>query len=446
MSGERAVVIGASIAGLLAARVLKERFREVILLERDRFPAPGQYRKGVPQARHAHVLLSTGKEAIERLLPGTVDRLVAAGALLTDATGDIRWYEGGGYHCHFSSGITSLMVSRPLLEEQIREQVLALPGVRAEEDCDVTGLVASANGDRVTGVRLIRRQSGRTEEVLTAGLVVDTAGRGSQLAAWLKALGYEAPEKEKRRIDMSYASRIYRRSPEQRLALVIGSTPEQKRAGAMLPLEGDRYVVTLAGMVGVQPPLDHEGFLAYARSLPAPDIYNAIAGAEPLSEIAPYRFPANRRLRYDRLRRFPEGLLVCGDALASFNPLYGQGITIAALEARALQETLAAGMDRLSERFFRGIQPILESATALAAGADLRYPEVEGKRGLMFRLTQSYLRRLYVAARHDPEVVLAYRRVTDLAKPPETLMQPRLLWRVLTGARRGAARTAAQSV
>lgn len=439
MSGERAVVFGGSIAGLLAARALMDRFSEVVLVERDEIPATPDYRKGVPQARHAHVLLSRGRDAIERLLPGTVDSLVQEGALLSDAIENIRWFDEGGYHCQFRSGITQLMVSRSLLEHRIRERLLALPGVRLESACDVVGLITTADRSRVTGIRLVRRTAGQTEEELHADLVVDASGRGSRTPAWLESLGYEAPSREERRIDMSYSTRIYRRSPDQRETVAIAATPDGKRAGAMLPIEGDRWMVTLAGVIGVQPPLDEEGFLAYARSLPSPAVYQAIAGAEPLSEISPYRYPANRRLRYDRLRRFPEGLLVCGDAVCSFNPMYGQGITVGALEAVVLRETVAKGLDRLSQRFFRAIQPIIDGAWELAAGADLRFPEAEGERGLVFQMMQAYLRRLHVAARHDPEVVLAFRRVTELTAPAQTLLHPRTFWRVLVGSRGGHA-------
>lgn len=445
MKGERAVIIGGSIAGLLAARALMDRFREVVLVERDQFPATAGYRKGVPQARHAHVLLSSGREALERLLPGTGAALVQEGALLIDAIENIRWFDEGGFHCQFPSGITQLMVSRPLLEQRIRERVLALPGIRAEEGCDVVGLSTSEDRRSVTGIRLTRRQSGQAEEPLAADLVVDASGRGSRTPAWLETLGYAPPEREERRIDMSYSSRLYRRRPEERDSVAIAATPDGKRAGAMLPLEGDRWIVTLAGMAGVQPPLDEEGFRAYARSLPSPAIYRAIAAAEPLGEIVPFRYPANRRLRYDRLRRFPDGLLVCGDALCSFNPMYGQGVSVAALEAVLLRETVAAGLDRLGERFFRSIQPMIEQAWSLAAGADLKIPEVEGRRGTMFRLMQRYLRRLHIAARHDPDVVLAFRRVTELISPAPTLLHPLTVWRVLRGSReRPAPSTAAE--
>lgn len=184
---------------VLAARALMDRFREVVLVERDRFPATAADRKGVPQARHAHVLLSTGKEAPERLLPGMVPALVQEGAVLVDAIENIRWFDEGGFHCRFSSGITHVMVSRSLLEQRIRERSLARPGVRAEEECDVAGLIASEDRRRVTGIRLIRRQKGKAEEALSADLAVDASGRGSRTPAWLQSMGYEPPEKEERR-------------------------------------------------------------------------------------------------------------------------------------------------------------------------------------------------------------------------------------------------------
>ena len=432
-----AVVLGASMAGLATARVLADAYERVTVLDRDTFPAAGQHRRGVPQSRHAHGLLASGRAALEELFGGLTDELVAAGALVADVQADLRWYNDGLRLRQAPAGLAVLMVSRPLLEGRVRDRVRALGNVRLADRRQVTGLAATPDGRGVGGVRVIRQGGG--EELVPADLVVDATGRGSRSPAWLAELGYPPPVEERVDVGIAYATRVYRRRPDHLggdVAAVIGAAPERRRGGAILAMEGDRWIVTLFGYLGEQPPADSEGFTAFAASLPAPDIVEVIRDAEPLDDARITRYPANVRRRHRRGDRFPDGFLVVGDAGCGFNPIYGQGITVAAHEALALRNCLADGPAGLGARFRARTEAIVDIPWQIAVGSDLRFPEVEGPRTAKVRLVNAYLARLHVAAAADPEVGRAFLRVVNLLDRPERLLGPAVALRVLGGRRR----------
>lgn len=435
-SGREAIVIGASMGGLLAARALADHFEQVTLLERDTFPQPGENRKGVPQGRHAHALLVAGLDILEGYFPGLTAKLAAQGANYGDVSQKARWFNHGAYHLPCVSGFNALAVSRPALEAEVRARLLALPNVRAIEGCDVLGLLATPDNGRVTGVRLLRRRAGSAEETRAADLVVDAGGRGSRSPAWLEVLGYGRPEEEVVRIDLGYTSCQYRRRPDHIPgvnALVVAATPPNCRSGVLMGQEGDRWMVTVGGYLGDHAPTDHHGLVEYARGLPAPEIYEVIKDAEPLGDPVPYKIPSNLRRRYERLSRFPEGYLVFGDALCSFNPIYGQGMTVAALESVALAGCLAQGGQHLARRFFKRASQTIDVPWSTAVGNDLRFPEVEGPRSRATRFINWYVDRLHIAARRDPVVSVAFLKVVNMLEPPPSLMHPRLVWRVVWG-------------
>jgi 2-polyprenyl-6-methoxyphenol hydroxylase-like FAD-dependent oxidoreductase len=438
MSSKQAIVIGASIGGLLAARVLAEFFDQVKIIERDAFLPTDAPRKGVPQARHAHVILLRGSENLEALFPGLATDLTTRGALLArNPEKDLIWFDGGGYHARFTSDrFGALMASRLLLEGYIRERTLALPNVTLVEQCDALGLVGNKRGTRVQGLRVLRRAPGSAEEVLASDLLVDAAGRGSRAPRWLEEMGYARPVEDRLTVNIGYATRLYRRLPEHlngAKAAIIVRSPQNKRAGVMLAQETDRWVVTLSGLGDDRPPTDDDGFFAFARSLPAPEIYKVIRQAEPLSGGVPYQFKSSQRHRYERLARFPEGFLVFGDAICSFNPAYGQGMSVAAMEALDLQQELKRGTEALWQRFFRRAAHTINPPWQIVLSNDLRFPEVTGQRTLPMRLIAAYMTRLNKAARHDPVVARAFNQVIDLMASPQSLMRPRILLRVLWG-------------
>jgi 2-polyprenyl-6-methoxyphenol hydroxylase-like FAD-dependent oxidoreductase len=439
--GKHAIVNGSSMGGLLAARALADHFEQVTLLERDTFPAPGENRKGVPQGKHTHILLELGRKSMETCLPGLTDELIQLGAVaIGDASLNVRWFSNGGYHQPGASGLSAVGVSRPTLEALVRARVLALPNVRAVEGCDVLGLMTTADKGRVTGVRMVRREGAGGEETATADLVVDASGRGSRSPAWLEKLGYERPEVEETRIGVGYTSCYYRRQPEHIPGLhsiVVMATPPNKRGGVLMAQEGNRWVVSMGGYLGDHAPTDHDGFLEFVRGLPTPAIYDVIKEAEPLGEPVSYKFPANLRHRYEKLTRFPEGYLVLADALCSFNPIYGQGMTVAAQEAVTLGECLANDRGELAKRFFVRASKIVDVPWGAVVGNDLRFPEVEGRRTPMVRFINWYLGKLHIAAQMDARVSIAFLKVINMVASPPSVMHPGIAWRVLKGNVRG---------
>ncbi|MGW2329847.1 NAD(P)/FAD-dependent oxidoreductase [Streptomyces sp. NPDC001700] len=463
MSERRAVVIGASIAGLLAARVLADSFDRVVLIERDDSPGTG-WRRGAPQSRHLHGLMERGRQILEELYPGLTGQLAAAGAPTTEVLRESRWYLSGLRVHPASTGLTTLLASRPMLEGAIRERTVRLPGVHLLTGRTATGLVAEdptgqagADGGRqpgrITGVRLAPPATSTADDavpdtedsaalpdpdqvdILRADLVVDATGRASRAPDWLAALGHERPAEERVDVDLGYASRTYRRRPghlDGDLAVVVSTMPG-RRGGGAITLEGDRWHVTLAGMLGDHPPTDHAGFEAFAATLPVSDVHDIVRDAEPLDDPVPHRFRGSLRRRYDRIAAPPAGFLVLGDSVSSFNPLYAQGMTVAAQQALVLRDRLRAdGADGLGPaRFYREVAALVDIAWQMSTGSDLRYPGVVGPRTPRSRLVSAYAARAQVAAHRDPAVARTFMRVANLTLPPTALLAPPTLLRVL---------------
>ncbi|NWG20400.1 MAG: FAD-binding monooxygenase [Chloroflexi bacterium] len=448
-----ALVLGASMAGLLTARVLSKHFAQVTIVERDVVPDQPEARKGQPQTRHLHGLLASGLEIMTRYYPDLPDALAAGGALVIDMTANMCWYTYGGYRRRFTMGRKGALMSRPFLEHLIRQRTLARDNVTLLDSCAIRGLVTGDDRRRITGVRVEHRDAQSLAATLTADLVVDCTGRGSQTPQWLLALGYPAPPQSEVKVNVGYATRLYRRDPAdprgQDWLLYTPEAPGERRFGGMFPIEGERWIVSLGGWTGDHAPTDEQGFLEYARSLPMPEIYALISQAEPLSDIIPHKFPASLRRHYERLTRFPEGYLVLGDAVCSFNPTYGQGMTSAAMQAAALDELLTLRMGRLdglARAFFKRAAQVIDTPWQLAVGEDFRFPDTTGPKPAGVDLLNRYVAAVHRATLVDPVVGAAFIRVMNLLAPPLSLMSPAMLLRVLRGASQRRAPAVARGV
>jgi 2-polyprenyl-6-methoxyphenol hydroxylase-like FAD-dependent oxidoreductase len=429
---KRAIVVGASMGGLVAAKALAAQFQEVLVIERDTLPTGIEPRKGVPQGRHTHGLLARGREALEELFPGLIEELIAAGAQAGDLSGDTFWYNHGVYLSQSRSALQGLLVSRPMLESHVRRRLLQLPNVRIAEHRSVDALVFDASNKRVIGLRVEDREHG-TIETLDADQVVDASGRGTRTPAWLREAGYPEPAEEKVEVGIGYMTRSYRRRPEElggKMAAIMAACDPEWRMGAMLAQEGSRWMVSLGGYFGDHPPADPQGYLEFAKSLPKPEIYNALRVAEPLSDPMPFHYPASVRRRYERLSAFPEGYLVFGDALCSFNPVYGQGMTVAACEALALEKCLAEGSKGLARRFFAAAAKTIDIPWQIAVGSDMQHPRLRAEMPLQARFINWYISRFYRAGRQDDLLAIQFLEVANLMRRPESLLSPKLAWRV----------------
>lgn len=432
-----AIVMGGSLGGLLTARVLSDHFERVTILERDVIPDQPEARKGQPHTRHLHGLLATGLEVMTHYFPDLPQALIGGGAVLSDFAVGMQWYAFGGYRKRFQMGVKAALMSRPFLESLVRERVVARPNVTLQDNCAVKRLLTTDDRQRVIGVAIEQRNDSQQITSIMADLVVDCTGRGSRTPQWLVELGYKAPTTSEVKVDVGYATRLYRRDPAdprgENWMLITPEAPHETRFGALFPIEDNRWIVSLGGWLGDHTPTDETAFLAFARSLPAPDIYNIISQAEPIADIIAHKFPSSLRRHYEKMGRFPAGYLVLGDAISSFNPTYGQGMTSAALQTVELDKLLRKqlSLDGIASAFFKQAAKVIDIPWQLAVGEDFRFPQTTGPKPAGTDLINRYVARVHRATLHDEVVCLAFLKVMNLMAPPTSLFHPRILWRVL---------------
>ena len=460
-AGERVIVIGASIAGLFAARILSERFAQVWLLERDELPDAALPRKGTPHAIQPHGLLARGLQVMEELFPGFTDSLVAQGALKGDIGMEVVFDADRHRFQRLRSGHVGLLASRLAIEAELRRRTRALPGVTVLAGVDVIEPIFDAAAGRVSGVRMIRREHGRNPEpaaepeTVAADLVVDCSGRGSRSPSWLDGWGYQPAREQRVRIDLAYVSAYFERESQPADTLERGArtadirgvistaTPGLPRPAVLLAQEPDaqgrnRWVLGVGGYGDDQPDGSIEGMRQRAQAIGCAELIDVAERRGLIGQVLRYRFPHSQRRHYERMRRFPAGYLVMGDALASFNPIYGQGMTVAACEALELRRVLGHGLDGLAPRFFKAAARVIDIPWQTAVGGDLALPMVPGPRPFPVRLVNAYLKRVFEAAAEDAQVAAAFLQVMHMLRKPPSLMTPRIMWRVLWASRRHA--------
>ncbi|MFG3701408.1 FAD-binding monooxygenase [Micromonospora sp. NPDC047620] len=435
--GERAVVLGGSITSLFATSALSESYREVIVVDRDELLGVREARRGAPQARHINGLLARGARAMEELFPEITAQMISAGCPQTDLSGTVRWYFNGKPLKQVRAGLTNVGARRPIMEAHVRERVQALGNVTFMERYDITGLSTNPDRSRVTGARVQRRDGG-AEETLEADLVVDATGRGSRTPVWLEALGYPRVEEEGTKIGLGYVTRHYRLRTDPfgtDHSIIAVANPTLPRGAIFTKTDSGLVELTAYGLLGDHPPTDPDGFNAFVKTLAAKEIHEAIIEAEPLDDPVLFRFPTTLRRRYDRMPRFPERLIVLGDAVCTPNPVFAQAQSLAALQALALRDRLRLGAPPSSLDFMREVGRIIDPAWDMTEGINLSFPGVEGNRTPMLKLMQAYMYRVQIAATRDAAVTEQFMRSAGLVDPLEALMRPSMILRVLRGSR-----------
>lgn len=369
-----AVVIGASLTGLTAGAAISGHAERVTVVDRDVLPEQPRSRKGTPQARHLHSLMASGQGALEALLPGFVTDLVDSGAVPVSAPADNLWLSPVGWCTRFPGTHTVPSASRDLVDWTLRRRVAGLSGVRFTTGADATALLTDSSGTAVTGVRLRHRATGVSEDV-DADLVVDCSGRGTRTPQLLAELGYDLPRRSVVDSRAAYSSRFYRIpddfTGDWRCISIGNEPPRTTRGGALIQVDGGRWLVSLFGHLDDHPPTDEAGFLEFARSLRHPVLYDTIRDAEPAGPIHGYAHMANQRWHYEDLDRWPEGLLVLGDAACALNPVYAQGMSVAAMSAVTVRDHLrrVEGRPDCAE-IQRAVASTADRAWAVAVGAD----------------------------------------------------------------------------
>ena len=442
----RAVVLGGSLAGLLAAAALARHVDRVVLVERDRLSEEPQWRRGVPQARHAHNLMTGGHRAMSRLLPGIRDELVAAGAVPVRMPQDMLLLTAGGWMPRFAAPLEMLTCSRELIDAVVLRRLRGDRRIEIRERTEVLGLQPTPDRSAVRGVRVRTREamcsSGWSEpHELPADLVVDATGRTSRASEWLAGLGYPQPKEQVVDSLAAYATCVFSPPAGHRAdwrCMLLQSTPEVPRQGILNIIEGGRWMVSLAALGGVRPPTDPEGFLEYARTLRSPLLHQVLRDAGPLTAVHRSGRTENRRRFFEKLRHWPDGYLVLGDAVCALNPSYGQGMAVSAMTAVALDEALAAtGTVRGAARGLRRVVArAVDPAWQLATSADLAYPWAVRDSDLRTRLAIRYLYRILAVSPSSEAASRVLLDLNQMVSPPTAVFRPRVLAAALRGPRR----------
>ena len=435
--GNKAVVIGGSIAGLLSARVLVDYFQQVIILERDCLPATPQARRGVPQSVQPHVLLTKGYRILNEFFPGIGEQLERNGALSIDWATEFQHYVDGHWNvkAHQPTDIVSVTCSRYLLEWTLRQELVKLPRIEFLEQSKVVSLIYDRPSDRITGVKLY------SAEQVTADLVVDASGRSSSAAQWLEEITQTPTPETLVNPYVGYATRRYELpdnlQPDWKVLLISQTPPQDTRLGYLARIENDELIATLGGYGKDFPPLDDSGFLKFAQSLAQPNFYQAIAAATPTSPIYAHRATANRRRNYHQVE-LPAGFIALGDAVCALCPVYGQGMTVSALAAKTLQSWLnKSSQGKLdNNRFQKQLAKSNSFHWTSATNQDSRFSTTVGgkqaKEGALDHLMKGYMNQLISKSASEPNLHLMFLEITHLLRSPLYFYHPKVIWKVFT--------------
>lgn len=438
--GQHAVVVGGSIAGLITSRVLSEHFEQVTVLERDEVEDRPVIHKSVPQGNHLHALLHGGLQALSSLYPAFTEDLAGLGATQITVGRDIVWYlpDGKAYsptgsvRASFDSGLEAYCASRGLIEFVIRKRTTAVSNIQFASGSAVRELIH--RDGRVCGVRCADARS------IEADFVVDATGRGHRARQWLTSIGFTPPGETEIGLDTAYSTANFRKPdsfPGEPIIFITGPAPHFTRRGYVITIENGTLLVSLIGRFGDFPPTDKQGFLAFAKELHSDLAYRIIKEAEQLSPIAHHRFVSSVQRHYECVERFPDGLVVIGDALCTFNPIYAQGMSTAAKQAKILQAVLtecatqSCGISKIASAFFSKAAEFNRTPWTLAASFDFAFPQTRGTRPPGSDAQARYFATLDGLQSEDSEIRRLMTEVLHLLQPVSVLQQEPLRSRVL---------------
>lgn len=429
----RAIVIGGSMAGLLAARVLADVFTEIIIVEADEPPDGSLPRSRVPQGHHSHVLLERGKRILESLFPGITQELIQNGSIVSDFADDLAWFHFGEWKKRFPSGIQVVQQTRPFLEGHIRQRIDGIPNIKVRYHSRATGLMLSDDRNHVQGVK-VRNESARLEDAITADLVVDAGGAGSQTFKWLN-INEDASDTVP--IDLFYATRFYRTEWVDRgwtNLMISAQLPEHPYAGVVIPFENQIIGVTLGGYLR-EPPKTEADYEHIAKMLPQPHIHDFIQKATPVSELKVYRIPSQSRKRSNIADKLPSRFIMIGDSYCRFDPLYGQGMTVAAMEADLLRQAFdrlpaRETMDTAIRNYWGKLPKLTNAPWDMALVEAYRHPGITGTRPIGIGMKQWLTQKIYKVSAHDHSVYLRLAQVMNLTRSSSVFFLPSMLWKL----------------
>ncbi len=418
---QRVVVVGGGVAGLLAAQAMASFSAEVVVLEAGPEPTPGHPQKGTPQGHHIHVLLARGQDDMEALVPGFLDALQKRGVPREDAGECFRWWNKHVWMLNHPSGVHYMPMSRPTLKATLRECIAPSPKIHIRWETKVAGLVT--NMGRVSGVRLC------DGEQVSADLVIDAAGRGSTGDRWLSEAGFVVPKRAEIKVGLSYVSCRYSGIELDCSCLAVHGS--DGRLAALMPVENGEWIVTLGGYHDVAPKASDFDDFVYA--LEQPDVANALRQATRVSPVRTFRVKRIRRRLFEDVRRHATGFVSLGDSLCTFDPVYGQGMTVAAAQVLALRALVASGVSAkdLPGRFYAEATKILDPAWLLGAAEAFRSPLTEGDRPRGLWAVQRLFDVMLKGVGTHAATQRAVLEVMHMRRGAEALMQPAIVKRAL---------------
>ena len=426
---EKAVVVGGSITGLLAARVLSDYFKEVILIERDNYKPIDKVRRGTPQANHIHILLVKGKEILLNFFPELERDLLKKGANKIDFLNDSRYRLPSGWAPKFNSGIITFACTRTLLENTIRNQIQKISKIKIEEGKQVTSFVA----EKPNKISLKTKE----DEEIHGDLIVDCTGRNTKTPTWLEDIGFSKPKETKIDSFVRYATRRYtppKKDRKWKMLVILNKPTTNPRIGGIYPIEDGKWLVGLYSIGKNYPPTDEKGFLEFTKHLESPELYDALKDAVPDSEIYGYQVQGSRKYHYEEMPQWPENLIVLGDAVSIFNPYYGQGITSAALGAKVLDDMLKDNKTKndFTSKFQKRLAKTVSLPWVLGTSEDLRWPTTMGKRpNTVTRMVQTHAQKVLLLSPKSTLAAKSFQQMMHMIRPPTILFHPMILLQLI---------------